>query len=85
MKVGDFMSQISKAVIDFDKELEVVDRAIVAREKEIEELICKRYELIAMKNDLEMQEVVECIFESNIDPNEVMELIVTAIKKKHRP
>ena len=78
------MSQMNNAPIDFDKEVEAVDRAIVTHEKEIEELISKRYELIAQKNDLDMQEVVECLFESEMEPKEVMELIVAAIKKKNK-
>jgi len=78
------MPQINNASIDFDKEVEAVDRAIVTHEKEIEELISKRYELIAQKNDLDMQEVVECLFESDMEPKEVMELIVAAIKKKQK-
>jgi len=75
---------MNNAPIDFDKEVEAVDRAIVTHEKEIEELISKRYELIAQKNDLDMQEVVECLFESEMEPKEVMELIVAAIKKKNK-
>ena len=75
------MSEENGISIEFDKEIEAVDRAIVAREKEIEELICKRYELIVQKNDLDMQEVIECLFESNINPKEIMELI-TDIKNR---
>ena len=72
----------SETSIDIEKEVEAVDRAIVAHEKEIEELVCKRYELIARKNDLDMQEVIECLFESNIEPKEVMKLIVATKCKK---
>jgi len=78
------MSQISKIKVGFDKEIEAVDKAIVAHEKEIEELICKRYELIARKNDFDMQEVVEYLIESNVKPKEIMELIIAAIDRKHK-
>jgi len=76
------MTQTSNTPIDFDREVEAVDSAIVAHKREIEELISKRYELIAQKSDLDMQEVVECLFECDLDPKEVMEFIVAAKNRK---
>ena len=78
------MSQINDTLIDYDVEIEAVDSAIVARKSEIDELINKRYELIAQKYDLDMREVIECLFESDLTPNEVMELIKSAIKNKQK-
>lgn len=77
------MSDSSEMILNYNEEIEAVDRAIVAREKEIKDLICKRYELIAKKNDMEMLEVVECLYESNLEPKEIMNLIAVAINEKH--
>jgi len=78
------MLQEKDEIVDYDKEVEFIDKAIVTHQKEIEELICKRYELIAKKTDLDMHEIIECLYESDLEPKEVMELIVAAIKDKRK-
>jgi len=77
------MSQINQVQIDFDKEIGRVDKAIAALGEELEELVYKRYELIAKKLDLDTDVLIECILESELMPKEVTDLIVSAMEKKH--
>jgi len=73
------MSQKMNEKIDYDQEVEIIDKAIVAHHIEIEDLKCMRYELIARKKDLDMHEIIECLYESGLEPQAIMELLVTAV------
>jgi len=68
--------------IDYDKEIGRVDKAIVALSNNLEDLVYKRYELIAQKHNLDINELVKCIVENNLVSKDVMELIVSALEKK---
>jgi len=75
------MLQESYAQIDYDKEIGRVDKAISALGSELEELVYKRYELVAQKYGLDMQDLIEFINDNNLMPKEVMELVNSARNK----
>ena len=77
------MSQNIHLPIDYDKEIGRVDKAIVALGNELEDLVCKRYELIAHKHGLDTRELIDCIVENDLMPKEVTALIVSAMDKAH--
>ena len=81
MKAVDTMLHKSYIQIDYDKEIGRVDKAIIALSSELEELVYKRYELIAHKHDLNVQELMECIVENDLMPSEVVEIMVSALEK----
>ena len=70
--------------IDYDKEIGRVDKAIIALSNELEELVYKRYELIAHKHNLNAQELMEYIVENDLMPREVVEIMVSALEKNAR-
>ena len=76
------MSQKSNISVDYDKEIGRVDQAILALRKELEELVYKRYELIAHKHNINTHELMECIVEHDLVPKEVVEIINSAAEKK---
>ena len=81
MKAVDTMLYKSYVNIDYDKEIGRVDKAIVALSNELEDLVYKRYELIARKHDLDAQELMACIVENDMMPKEVVEVLVSALGK----
>ena len=78
------MLQQSYVQIDYDKEIGRVDKAIGALGNELEELVYKRYELIARKYGLDMRELMQFISENDLMPKEVMELVNSAREKDTR-
>ena len=78
------MLQQSYVQIDYDKEIGRVDKAIGALGNELEELVYKRYVLIARKYGLDMRELMQFISENDLMPKEVMELVNSAREKDTR-
>lgn len=76
------MGRNTRTVNDLEKEMEEIDEAIVTHSKIIDDLKYQRYELLAQKQDWEMQDVFECAFESGFTPDEMMHMLVAAIKEK---
>ena len=76
------MERNMRTVKDLENEMEEIDEAIVTHNRIVEDLKCQRYELLAQKQDCEMQEVFECAFENGFTPDEMMQLLVDAIKTK---
>jgi len=77
------MLQKSQIPIDYDREIGKIDKAIIALGKELEELVYKRYELVAGKHDLNADDLIQCIVENDLMPKDVTELIVSAMEKAH--
>jgi len=75
------MLQQSHMQIDYDKEIGRVDKAISALGNELEELVYKRYELVAQKYGLDMRDLIEFITDNDLMPKEVMELVNSARSK----
>jgi len=77
------LQKIHQTQIDYDKEVQRVDNAIIALGKELEDLVYKRYELIAQKHDLDTHDLIDCIADNELMPKEVTELIISAMGKPH--
>jgi hypothetical protein len=75
------MLQKSYVQIDYDKEIKRIDKAISSLGNELEELVYKRYELVAQKYGLDLQELMEFIVDNGLMPKEVVELLNSARKK----
>lgn len=75
------MLQKSYAQIDYDKEIQRVDNAIGSLGNELEELVYKRYELVAQKHGLDLQELMEFIMDNGLIPKEIVELVKSAREK----
>jgi len=67
---------------NYDSEMQRIENAIVGYNLEVESLVRERYELIANKEELEMQEVFDCAIERGITPKEMMELVNSFQKTK---
>ena len=68
--------------IDYDAEIKRVDNAIVALNNDLEDLVYKRYELIAKKYNLNMHDLMDFIIRNNLVSKDVIELIVSSLEKK---
>ncbi|MCL2152626.1 MAG: hypothetical protein FWH57_06675 [Oscillospiraceae bacterium] len=75
------MLRKSYSQIDYDKEIKRIDRAIASLGNELEELVYKRYELVAQKHGLNIQELMEFIEVNDLIPEEVMDLVNSAREK----
>jgi len=75
------MLQKSQIPIDYDREIGRVDNAIIALGKELEDLVYKRYELVAGKHNLNAEELIHYIVDNDLMPKDVTELIVSAMEK----
>jgi len=78
------MLQKNHIPIDYDKEIGRVDKAIIALGKELEDLVYKRYELLAGKHDLNAKELIQYIVQNDLMPKDVTELIVSAMEKTQK-
>ena len=67
---------------DLEKEMEETEKAIIMHGEIVENLRERRYELIAMKQDLEISEVIECIIENGLSAKEVMDVLSIAVARK---
>jgi len=65
---------------DIEKELDEIDRTIIARSKAVEDLKCRRYELIAELDNLDIHEAVECAIENDISPRRLIKMIISDSK-----
>ena len=79
------MSQDAQSNIDLEKEMEEVDEAIVKCNEMAESLNQRRYELIAMRQNLEIADVIECIIEKGINANQIMQMILSASEENKIP
>ena len=78
------MARNTRTLQELEDEMEEIDEAILTHNRIIEDLKSQRYELLAQKQDWEMQEVFECAFENGFTPDEMMQLLISAIKAKKR-
>jgi len=76
------MGQTTCTLCDLEREMEEIDDAIISHNKIIEVLRFQRFEVMAKKNDWEMQEVFECAIENGFTPDEVMDLLLSAKRGK---
>ena len=58
-----------------DKELEFIDFTITEYSLKIAQLKNRRCELLAEKQDLDLNDVFECIIEKGLSANEIMQFI----------
>ena len=68
---------------DIEKELGEIDRIIIARSKTVEDLKCRRYELMAELDDLDIHDAVECAIENDISPKRLIEMILAETGANH--
>ena len=81
---GDTVARGLSELIELEKEMEEVENSILAFNMQIESLKGRRYELIAHREDLEMQEVIDCAVEAGISSAELMGFVVGAAREKNR-
>ena len=77
------MAQSVNRVSDMDLEMEEIDMAIITHNKMINKLKCRRYELLARKQDLRMNEVLECIVENGFPAEDLLGLVIEASKNNN--
>ena len=65
---------------NIEKELDEIDKLIIARSKTIEDLKCRRYQLMAELEDLDIHEAVECAIENGISPRRLIDMIIAETK-----
>jgi len=67
---------------DIESEMEETDEAIFTHSRIVEKLKLQRYKLVAEMEDLELNDVVECIIENDISPRRMMDLIISEIERR---
>ena len=60
---------------DLDEELEKLEEEIDSHKRIIEDLTWRRSELLTKKQDLEICELIDCIFEKGMSTNEALEIL----------
>jgi len=65
---------------NIEKELDEIDKLIIARSKTIEDLKSRRYQLMAELEDLDIHEAVECAIENGISPRRLINMIIAETK-----
>ena len=76
------MIKKSRVPIDYDREIERIDEAIVACKKDFEDLLYKRHEMIAKKFDIDVYELIDYIVKSNGVSQEAADIIVSIAARK---
>jgi len=70
--------------INYDKEIERIDEAIIACKRDFEDLLFKRYEVIARKFGIDVMELIDYVSKSDDVPQEAVNIIVSIVKKKRQ-
>ena len=73
-----------KRQVDYDREIERIDEAIIACKKDFEDLLYKRHEVIAKKFGMDVFELIDYITKSNEVSPEAAEIIVSIAAKKRK-
>ena len=68
--------------LDLVKEMEDIEREIVAHNIEVERLKNNLFELLVVKEDIEMREVIDYAIEAGVTSEELMRFVVNAARKK---
>jgi len=79
------MLQKTVAGIDLEEELERIEEDLAEQNKVIEDLVWRRNDLLTRKQDLELYEFIDCIFENGLTANEALGIIVSALEKRTTP
>ena len=61
---------------EIEKEIDEIDKKIIEKSKTIEQLKCRRYELMAELDDISIHEAIECAIENDISPKRLLDMIV---------
>ena len=69
------MSQSSNQQFDIDRELESLDQAIIDSNTKTAQLMERRCEVIARKEDLQLQDVIEIALSRGILPCELLDAV----------
>jgi len=77
------MGPASQKISDLEKKMYELDEAILTYNRTIEELKSQRYELLAQKQSWELQEVFEYAVENDITAEEIMKILLNALKQKN--
>ena len=76
------MAREQNGQLALSKEMEEIESTILARTMEVESLKEKRYELLAKKEDLQIQEVIECAIEIGVSSEELLKFVLKTSKEK---
>jgi len=76
------MAKDQNGQLALSKEMEEIESTILARTMEVESLKEKRYELLAKKEDLQIQEVIECAIEIGVSSEELLKFVLKTSKEK---
>lgn len=78
------MAQEIRRQVDYDKEIERIDEAIIACKRDFEDLLYKRHEVIAKKFGMDVFELIDYITKSNEVSPEAADIIVSIATKKRK-
>jgi len=67
---------------EFNREVEIIDKALLACKKDFEELMYKRLEIMARRFRINVPDLVDCLLKADDVPKETAELISSIAKKK---
>ena len=78
------MPQKSQIKINYDREIEKIDEAILACKKDFEDLLYKRHEMVARKFGVDVMELIDYISKNKNVPKEAVDIIATIAMKKRK-
>ena len=76
------MGKSVKNAIDFEVEIEEIDREIESLNTRVENLNAKRKKLVVQRKQLDVAIALECIEETGLSMEDVMELINLELTKR---
>jgi len=67
---------------EFNREIKIIDEAILACKRDFEDLIYRRHEVIARRFGIDVMELIEYVINDDEVPREAAEIIASIAKKK---
>ena len=68
--------------VEFNREVEIIDRALLACKKDFEDLMYKRLEIMARRFRIGVPELIDCLLKADDVPQETAQLISSIAKNK---
>jgi len=67
---------------EYDREIKIIDEAILACKRDFEDLVYKRHEIIARRFGIDVMELINFIAKNGDVPQEAADIITAIAKKK---
>jgi len=76
------MSSKSQVGIDYDREIEIIDHALLACKRDFEELLYKRHVFIARKFNIDILELIDYLAMDGGVAKESVDMLISIVNRK---